>query len=247
MTDPYLIAYLRGGPKEAVKVAAATLTHRGAAKVSGDLITSEEGQSALASNPLEKTILEKCLQGSTLRELAQGRAAETAESLYHPRLVSEHLLLSESEKRKALLLKVVVIWVLFSVAALKIIIAFQRGRHNVALLVILAAIGIIGHAKFTFWCTPHGRTALKDLKVLFGRLRNQTYKLVPSSQNHQFSFLLAVFGVSALSTSEYAFLSAFKPKQGSNSGCGSSCGSSCSSSCGSSGCGGGGGCGGCGS
>ncbi len=245
MTDPYQIAYLRGGAKEAVKVAAATLTHRGAANVSGDTITSQAGQSALAVNQLEKTILEDCLSGATLRQLADGRAADVAEKLFHQRLVSEHLILSDDEVQKALRVKIVMVGLLVAVALIKIFIALQRGRHNVLLLVILAAIGVIVHAKFTLWNTPSGSTALKDLKVLFGRLKSQTSQLAQPSQNHQFSFLLGVFGVAALSTSEYAFLSAFKPKLGSNSGCGTSCGSSCGSgSCGGGGCGGG--CGGCG-
>jgi uncharacterized protein (TIGR04222 family) len=244
MTDPYQIAYLRGGSKEAVKVAAATLSHRRAAKVSGDTITSEAGQSALTTNQLEKVILEDCLSGATLRQLAEGRAADVAKKLFHQRLVSEHLILSDTEKQKALFLKIVVIGTILAVAVIKMLIALQRGRHNVMFLVILAVIGVIPHAKCTLWYTPNGSAALKDLKTLFGRLKNQSSQLVSPSQNHHFSFLIAVFGIAALSTSEYLFLSAFKPKQGSNSGCGTSCGSSCSSS---SGCGGGGGCGGCGS
>ncbi len=241
MTDPYLIAYLRGGSKEAVKVAAASLTHRRAAKVSGDTITSEAGQSALATNQLEKTILEDCISGATLRELADGRASDVAEKLFHQRLVNEHLILSDGDKQKALLVKMVVIGTLLAVAIIKTLIALQRGRHNVMFLVILATIGVFAHAKLTLWYTPNGSTALKDLKTLFGRLKSRTSQLAHPSQNHQFSFLIAVFGVAALSASEYLFLSAFKPKKGSNSGCGTSCGSSC----GSSGCGGGG-CGGCG-
>jgi len=245
MTDPYLIAYLRGGSKEAVKVVAASLTHRRCTKVRGDTITTEAGEAGLATNQLEKTVLEACISGATLRQLANGRSADVAERLFHQRLVSEHLILSEDQRQKALLVKALVIGGLLAVAVIKILLAIQRDKHNVMVLVILAAIGVIALAKFRFWRTPNGTTALKDLKSLFGRLKSQTSQLANSSQNHQFSFLLAVFGVAALTTSEYAFLAAFKPKQGSNSGCGNSCGSSCSSCSGGS-CGGGG-CGGCGS
>lgn len=249
LTDPYKIAYLRGGAKEAVKVAAATLTHRKSATVSGDTITSETGQLDLTTNQLEKAILEECHSGATLQQLAEGMSAEVAEKLYHQRLVSEHLILSEDERQKVLIVKILLIGTLLVFAGIKIILAFQRGRHNVMFLVMLAAIGAIAHAMFSPRYTLAGSIALKDLKILFGRLKKQTRELASPAKNHNFSFLIAVFGVASLSTSEYLFISAFKPKQGSNSGCGTSCGSSCSSSssCGSSGCGGGGGCGGCGS
>jgi uncharacterized protein (TIGR04222 family) len=222
-------------------VAAATLTHRQAATVSGDSITSDHAQSVLASNQLEKTILEECVAGATLQQLAHGRAADVAKKQYHQRLVSEYLILSDGERRRAVLLKLLVIGALLAIAIIKILLAIQRGRQNVMDLVLLAAIGVIAHAKFTLWYTPAGNSALKDLKTLFGRLRNQTGELANPSQNHHFSFLIAVFGVRRLSTNDYLFLSAFKPKKGGNSGFGTSCGSGC----GGGGCGGG--CGGCGS
>lgn len=249
MTDPYLIAYLRGGSKEAVKVAAATLTHRRAAKISGDTITSESGESELAKNQFEKIILEECLSGRTISQLVDGRAANLAEKLFHQRLVSEHLILSDWERQKVLILKILMICTILTVAIIKIIIALQRGRNNVIFLVILAAIGALTYVKVNFWYTPAGSTVLRDLKTLFGRLKSKTKEMTHPSQNHNFSFLIAVFGFAALSTSEYLFLTAFKPKQGS-SGCGTSCASSCSSgssSCSGGGCGGGSGCGGCGS
>jgi uncharacterized protein (TIGR04222 family) len=246
MTDPYLIAYLRGGAKEAVKVAAATLTHRRAAKVRGETITSETGQTALAINQLEKTILENCLAGATLQQLSDGKPADVAEELFHHRLISEHLILSDDEKRKALLVKILVIGALVAVAGIKIFFAFQSGRYNETFLLMLAGTGATAHSRIILWYTPAGSTALKDLKTLFGRLRSQTKQLVNPSQNHHFSFLIAVFGVAAVSTREYFFISAFKTKKGSNSGCGMFCGISCNSGgCCGGGCGGG--CGGCGS
>lgn len=239
MTDPYQIAYLRGGAKEAVKIAAASLAHRKWLKVNDETLTSEPGQSVLATNQLEKEILEECLSGGTFQRIGDGSSAAIATKLFHKKLVNENLILSESQHQKALFIKTVIIFVLIAVAVFKIYVALQRGRHNLLFLILLSIGGVIAHLKYSLWYTPNGKTALKDLKVLFGRLRDQTSRLARESENHQFSFLIAVFGVAALSSTEYLFLSAFRPKQGSNSGC--------SSSCGSSGCGGGGGCGGCGS
>ena len=241
LTDPYQIAYLRGGPKEAVKVAAATLVHRRAAKVSGDTITYQKGQLASTTHQLERAILENCFAGLTLGKLATGRSAEVAEKLFHQPLVNDHLILSGDERQRSVIVKIIIIGTLLAFAMIKILVALQRGRHNIEFLMILAVVGVIVHAKFPLWYTPAGSVALKDLKTLFGRLKSQTKELVNPSQNRHFSFLIAVFGVSVLSSSEYMFMSAFKSEGGS----GSSCGTSCGSSCGGGGCGGG--CGGCGS
>ena len=242
ITDPYRIAYLRGGPKEAVKIVAASLTHRRCAKVIGDTITAEEGQAGLATNEMERIVLEECRSGATLQNLAEGRSAATADRLFHQPLLNEYLILSADQRQQALVVKIIVVGSLVAVAAIKILLAMQRGKHNVTFLIVLALFGTIALSQFKFWRTPNGSTALKDLKILFNRSVNQASNFIQPSQNHQFTFLVAVFGISSLSVSDYTFLSAFKPKKGNNSGCGSSCGSSCSS-----GCGGGGGCGGCGS
>jgi len=236
LTDPYKIAYLRGGPKEAVKVAAVSLTHRGYAKVDGDTITGDTVEAALATNEFEKAVLHACLVGATFPEIAKSRAVRVAEGLYHKELVNNNLILSDSQRQAARLIKATMIISLLVVAGIKIDIALQRGHHNILYLIMLAIIGSIAHAKCSLWYTPSGRTTLKDLKVLFGRLESQRRDFQHAGQNHDFSFLVAVFGVEALTTTEYAFISAFKPKPGGDSGCGSSSSSGCGGGCG--GCGG---------
>lgn len=246
ITDPYQIAYLRGGAKEAVKIAAASLAHRGLLRVEKDTLTSEPGESALAAHQLERSILEECIAGSTFRRIASGQSAETAVTLFHDTLVSANLILSNRQRLAVSLLKIATVIALVAVASFKMYVASQRGRHNVLLLFMLAVGGVIAHLKYRLWYTPNGKTVLNDLKIFFERLQPQLGAGAHGGGTAQLTFLMAVFGVASLSSTQYPFLSAFTRQGSSNSGCSSSCGDSSDSGSGCGGGDGGGGCGGCG-
>jgi uncharacterized protein (TIGR04222 family) len=57
LTDPYLIAFLRGGKNEVLRVATVSLIDRGLLEVSGTQVTSVRGQSAAELRiPIEKRL-----------------------------------------------------------------------------------------------------------------------------------------------------------------------------------------------
>src|SRR6187455_2690991 len=60
-TDPYLIAYLRGGPTEAVRLGVTVLVDRLLLELEGDRVVRRERVSPThGSNDLERAILEQC-------------------------------------------------------------------------------------------------------------------------------------------------------------------------------------------
>jgi uncharacterized protein (TIGR04222 family) len=249
MTEPYQISYLRGGAEETVKVAVAILAHRGWLSVEGEMIRNETSAAENVADPIEKAVLGACSSGATLSQILGSDASGVARQRYHQRLVDANLFLSNQQRAGARFLQVALMIGLLVVAVIKIAIALERGRRNVGFLIVLAAVGLIAHLVTGGMRTPNGSRALRDLKTLFARLRDEASGLTRRTRSKQFPFLVAVFGVGILSTGSYPFAKVFQSPSSSNAGCGgSSCSSSSGSSCGGGGssCGGGG-CGGCGS
>jgi len=243
LVDPYAIAYLRGGPKEAVKIAVASLAHRRWVSTGVRQITTEEGKLDLARNNLEKAILFECINGKTFEELCRSRPADVAKSLYQEKLFQEGLILSRRQIETFAILKGILILTAVSISLTKISIGLQKGKP-VLFLFLLTAAGILGIISLRFWKTPLGKQVLKDLSVLFERLKGQQDKLIRPEKNRDFSYLTAVFGTDNLGLG-FSYLSVLRPvgrPSTSSSDCSSSScsgGSSCGGGCG-------GGCGGCG-
>jgi uncharacterized membrane protein YgcG len=169
--------------------------------------------------------------------------------------VGAGLLLNEQAKAIRISIRAIALFVLGSVAALKIFIALSRGRTNIGFLILLGAFfGAIVYLVINPFRTTAGNAMLEDLRTLFGALRNRAGAMGWNglSAGNELALFAAVFGTGALPAGAAALNVIFRkpsPERSSSSSCGSSCGSSSGSSCGSS-CGGGGcggGCGGCGS
>lgn len=258
ITDPYLIAYLRGGAEESIRVAVATLLHRKDLKIDDKQLISSSNGNDLGNNEFEKKLIKLCEGGCTIEYLTKSNAWDFATDLYEPKLVKERLVPNATEKVLRISIKLIAVASLVGLALAKIGIAMQRGHKNFGFLIALAVIAVIVLFSYSPRLTPAGANVLRDFKNLFARLKTQASSLSRDSQNHQFAFLMAVFGLEAASSLQYTFLTPLKPKKaivtsGSNScsscsSCSSGSSSSSCSSCGSS-CGGGcgGGCGGCGS
>jgi uncharacterized protein (TIGR04222 family) len=131
---------------------------------------------------------------------------------------------------------------LLGLAAIKVDIAFARGRYNIEFLLILSAVAIC-----TLWLlvrrrrTSLGNRMVRDLRRLFRALRQRAASIRPGAMTSDTVLLAAVFGLAALPAMGFAdLLRVYKKSASSGGGCGTSCGSGCGG-------GGGGGCGGCGS
>jgi uncharacterized protein (TIGR04222 family) len=243
--DPYLIAYLRGGPHEALRVATVTLIDRG-------LLQADESNRTVVA-PARFTRPQHPLEQALMRHFEQSHLATTvfgspelnaACNDYEHRLTTLGLLPDATRKAARRRLLATALVVLVGLALAKLGVALARGRTNVLFLIVLAVVAAV---MATVVCMPRlttrGQTLLADLRRLFARLRDRSGQLTRGAATADAALLAAVFGLGAL-PSAFAYARTLYPRAtSSGSGFGSSCSASCGSSCGG---GDGGGCGGCG-
>lgn len=252
LSDPYLIAYLRGGVHDALRVATVALVDRGLLQAGGmELKTADADAVKRASHPLEKAILEKFQTEDDPRSLFHDLSLEGAARPLERALEERGLIPDDAVRQRRLMTAAVAVLFLWGVAAIKAAVAVSREHYNLWFLLALA----LGLAFVALRQSPArtraGDRVLDELRELFGGLRTRAGSLRRGS-GAEAALVAAVFGVRALPVSEWAFAYTLQPRverkdASSSSSSGSSCGSSGGSSCGSS-CGGscGGGCGGCG-
>jgi uncharacterized protein (TIGR04222 family) len=257
LSDPYLIAYLRGGEREVLRVATVTLIDRGLLNRNGSHIWRAENASPdSVRRPVEQALLMKYARGGEVSWMFEDDGLSKACEPYGHTLRRARLLPDESVNQARLVRLVIASFVLTGVGFTKVFIALDAGRTNVGFLIVLIIVSVVIAAAVSFpRLTESGRTTIEDVQSLYSGLRDRSGLLNPGGAGIEPMMLAAVFGVGALAGPGFSFASGLFPDQrkrangscgAGDGGCGSS-GSSCSSSCGSS-CGGGcgGGCGGCG-
>jgi uncharacterized protein (TIGR04222 family) len=245
LSDPYQIAWLRGGTPEAARIAVLSLTDRGLLAVSGDNLVNLSSAQSSVREPIERAILARCAQsGTRATAVLVDPAVERACAPYRARLERLQLMPDAAMRARRYRWLAVAAALLLGVALGKIVIALGRGRYNVVFLVILVVIGLWAVWRLVRRPRTHlGNRMVKDLRRLFRALRQRAATIRPGAMTSDAMLLAAVFGISALPATGFAdFLRVYKKAASSGDGCGSSCGSGCGG-----GGGGGGGCGGCGS
>lgn len=259
LTDPYLIATLRGGPEEALRVATCELIDRGLLRAKVKLVEVNPPHAALRpQKPLERALLEKFATARPADDMFQPGPPLAEARALEERLIEGGLVNDWSRKASAIFGMIL----MGAIALIKIVVAFNRGRHNVFFLILLAGVFMI-----LLWLIGGTRRSIKGLKALADlRTLFRGHRAVsPSRWNAgEMALVMGVFGLSAAWAHGQSddFRRLF-PKSANARGkvtsygrsCGTSCGTSVVSSCGSSGgsscggassCGGGGGGGGCG-
>ena len=257
LSDPYLIAYLRGGEAEVLRVATVSLIDRGLLTTAGtQILRAENASPESARRPVEQALLKRYERSREVSLMFKDDALRLACEPYGKILRTARLLPDETVTEARLTRLVIACLVLSGVGFWKIFIALSEGRTNVGFLIILIVVAIVVAAKLSFpRLTESGKAMIEDVQSLYSGLRNRAPFLTPGGAGIEPMMLAAAFGVGALAGEGFAYTGTLFPRArkkangscSSDSDCGSSCGSSSSSSCGSS-CGGGcgGGCGGCG-
>jgi uncharacterized protein (TIGR04222 family) len=249
LSDPYLIAFLRGGTNELVRVATISLVHRKLLQVEGTKISvTSPGVAGSVRFPIEQKLL-LCFAnaGEAVSAFSDSGCIFAAES-YIPPLEKLGLLPDDALRARRSKILGLALAVLLGVALIKIAVAFSRGHTNVGFLIVLAAV--FTFVAYRIVCprlTASGRALLDHLRFLFGPLSNR-----PSNDltENDIALLAAVFGITAVPQDIFPYASALYPKAAASVS--SSCGTGCGSTGGGGGCGGGGGgcggggCGGCG-
>ena len=244
MSDPYLIAFLRGGKDELIRVATISLVHRKLLQVAGTLVSvTSPGVADGVRIPIERQLLLYFANTSDGASAFSSAGCSFAAESYGESLEKLGLLPDDSLRNRRLQILSVALAVLLGIAFIKIIIALSLGHTNIGFLIVLSAI--FAFAAFKITCprlTASGMAILDDLRFLFGPLSNR-----PSTclGDNDIALLAAVFGITAVPQDIFPYARTLYPKAAAYPG--SSCGAGCGSSgggCGGGGCGGG--CGGCG-
>jgi uncharacterized protein (TIGR04222 family) len=252
-----LVACLRGGDVEVLRVALVTLIDRGLLVVSGTQISSAEKASPdSVRRRLEKELIKNCAKSRDVTAILSDSKLNLDCQEYEETLKRVRLLPDESVAQGRLVRFVVAALILGGVGFIKIVVALERGRTNVGFLIILMIVAIVVAAKVSFpRLTTAGANMLADIQNLYGGLKGRAASIPAGGATIDAMMLAAAFGVTMLEGEAFAYTRRLFPAaKGSggdtsflssfNSSCSSS-GSSCGSSCGGGGCGGG--CGGCGS
>lgn len=246
LTDPYLIATLRGGKNELVRVAVASLLDRELLiAVDKGVQTTSIGRETRARKRIERDILSFCVAKKEPKELFETPKFDMAAAEYELELERLGLRPDEAVKahRRNLYSAGAAVLLFFSVT--KIAIAFARGRTNVGFLIVLTLFALLMLAAALFReRTARGDSLLAELRNLFEALRLRAGQVRPGGGSADVALLAAVWGVSALPQENFPWTKSLFPRTSSSGSCGASCGSTCGSGCGGGGCGGG--CGGCG-
>lgn len=253
LSDPYSIAYLRGGKNEALRIATVSLIDRGLLTVHGEkLVTASDVAPDLAQRSIERALLEKFKTPDSATAVFNDRRLEHVCTDYAHTLSHLGLLPSPDDRDARRRHFTTALLVLVGVAGLKLILALMRGRSNVGFLIVMTGVAVVVAYKATHPSrTARGSAFLADLRTMFAGLKDRRLSMLPGGATSEAALLAAVYGLSMLPTDVFPYVQTLYPKAASSSdvssygaSCGSSCGTSCGSSCGG---GGGGGCGGCGS
>lgn len=254
-SDPYRLAYLRGGANEALRVAAALLIEQGRLLNFRDeqdnamklATASPDGDPIPVKSPVEQAVLDFFVEPRRADEMFKSDGLKLrVDDFYKPALIAQGLLPSEAQQARRKGRTAFALLFILAVGVAKIVVAVLGGRYNIGftILIMLAAAGWA--ASFAgAYRTRLGDRVLQSLTALFDGLRANAADLKARGATSQIALVAGVYGVAALPADVFPEVrETFRAGVSTGSSCGSACGSSCSGggdggSCGS-------GCGGCG-
>ena len=170
--DPYLIAHLRGGASEAIRIAVISLVDRGLLVLRDPTLeTTAEGRKTVARKPLEKALLDHCKTPQKVSELFTDMLLKRSCDTYEETLAAMRLLPDATIKEARWRIFLAAAAVLFFFSIVKIVIGLSRERP-VAFLVILTAIAFVLLYKVVHQRrTRGGNNYLSETRNLFATLR----------------------------------------------------------------------------
>jgi uncharacterized protein (TIGR04222 family) len=272
VSDPYALAYLRDGYPEVMRVALVTLVEEGVVTVEyRDFSLVPKGPPARRGSKRKRPAVEQEViafltsRSSTIDLIVDASVGHDACEGYRLELEELGYLRRRASTAGLSTISGFVVAFLLAVAAIKVFIAFSRGRSNVLFLVMSAAAAAwvayrLGHVSPSI--TTRGKRALEAAEALLAGARQRLKDASGALRAQELAWLAAAFGFSVFdyTPTDFAFWPAlafapeararkiFQPNSESSSSW-HSCSTTTSSCSGGSSCGGGcgGGCGGCGS
>lgn len=247
MTDPYAIAYLRGGKEEAARVAIFSLIDRGLLKANRDKVKTVNFKSNdLTKRKIEKAAVEFFLNEAKPNYFFFDTRLDHACAEYNALMVRNGLTVNSDQHKFRSNAMLITLIPILALPLAKIYVALVSGHTNIALLVALTVMNL--NLLFQIVSNPRTKTGslfLSYLRQMFSELKNRVPALEPGGKTNEAALCAAVFGFSPLTYGSFGFVKTLFPgasKTNSNDNLLSDFGGSCGSGCG--GCSGG--CGGCG-
>jgi uncharacterized protein (TIGR04222 family) len=235
--DPYLIAYLRGGEQEALRVAVISLVDRGMLAMDDQIIRrADYVTDDTVRHPIEYEVLKKFGDPGEASSIFKDDNLKSLLQPYHDKLERAGLMPDANVRRDRLMRLLLALMWLGCVGVIKIVVGLSLGKPVGFLVVMMiAAMAIAAFSSFPR-LTARGKATLADITNLYSGLRTRVNSFSPGSASAELAMFAAVFGVAALAPTPFGYARTLFPRVTSSSSCGSSCGSSdSSSSCGSSG------------
>jgi uncharacterized protein (TIGR04222 family) len=273
-SDPCLLAYLRDGYPEVVRVALLTLVDEGAIAVKDrELSLAPEGtrpRFQRKRTAVEQQLLDYLARPATVDQIVDGGIGRDACLGYQVTLEDFGYLRRSADLASVRAACVGLAILLAAVAFIKFAVAWSRGHTNVVFLIFsgLTAVWLVLKVgSFHARITTRGEQALDGAEALLAGARERLKAASAALLGPELAWIAAAFGFSVFNftPNDFAFWPAlafasgsrYKPPHErqtdssfwSSSSCGSggsSCGGGGASSCGGGGGCGGGGCGGCG-
>lgn len=212
-SDPFRIAYLRGGAAETVKIATISLVDRGLLinKRSNVQIRDLDALK-LAQHPIEKDVLQHYLKMDSIFHMPT-KSMRAICDVYRDELTRQGLVITSQQKNKRRMQAAAVITCFLTVMLFKLAIDAERGNHNAELVVNFAIVFIImAIVRARQQRTAAGDAALRDLNKQFGRLKARSHMLRPAVHNENVTLAAAIFGTEYLPDEYFPFIERLYPR-----------------------------------
>jgi len=233
--DPYLIAYLRGGVHEALRVAVISLVDRGMLVMDDQIIRrADHVTDDMVKHPIEYEVLKKFGDPGDAPSIFKVNNLRSLFLPYRDKLERAGLMPDADVRRDRLMRLLLALMALGVAGVIKIVIGLSLGKPVGFLVVMMIAAMVIAFFLSFPRLTARGKATLADVTNLYSGLRTRVNSFSPGSASAELAMFAAVFGVAALAATPFGYARTLFPQATSSSSCGSSCGSSDSSSCGSS-------------
>lgn len=235
--EPYVAAYLRAGPTEAVHIATLSLIDRQMLLVDGSHVQAARGAKAETRDPLELGILTAASHSILAGGLDRVSSVRTALAKLRAPLAAASLVRSRAVVELRLPVVALVWGCALAFGLLRAANALMHSGKPIGFLLALSVLAVAIALAQLF----SRKTALGDAVLRHWKSRNEhLLKQRAGMGGMRAALLAALFGASAVALPAYALHDRLYPQSAGSSG-GDSGGSDSSDGCG----GGGGGCGGC--
>ncbi|HEY6402588.1 MAG TPA: TIGR04222 domain-containing membrane protein, partial [Blastocatellia bacterium] len=188
LSDPYLIAYLRGGENEALRLAVLSLVNRGILVMEGQFIRrADDSAGDTVKNLVEHETLKKFSAPDKATSVFNDYNLKSALQSYRQKLEDAGLLPDAAASKARRLRFLIALMALLIVGLIKINIGLSLGRP-VFLLVFMMIAAVIIAAICSFpRLTVRGKAALADIAHLYSGLRAQVNSFSPGGGPAEFA------------------------------------------------------------